>query len=454
MIVYGERRHRRWTAIPGPSPQLTNPSQASKKDAMAGDLALRCSRCGHGHDAGSNFCSQCGLDLRPAAPSGAYTPRHLAEEILHSRAAMEGERKQVTVLFVDVKNSVELARRVGAEAWHQLLNRFFTLLSEGVHRFEGTVNQYTGDGIMALFGAPLAHEDHAQRACHAALFLRERLRSFTAEMKKAHRLRFAVRMGLNSGEVVVGRIGDDLRMDYTALGDTVGLAARMEQVATPGAVFLREHRGPRRRLFHTRRPRHAPREGSRGTDPRLHLARVDARPHPARRGARARLPPLPRTWRGDGAPAPGSRAGARRPRTGRRHRRRRGCRQEPPLPGIRRRLPGSGLAVAEAHCPAHGRALPYFAAIDLLRSFFALPADCPKRSARALIDKRIRGLGRSLRRDQPMLLDLFGLAPRSSGVPVDPARHRDRLFAFAQRLVQTASASAPVSPDRRRPLAR
>src|SRR5512147_47028 len=148
---------------------------------MQSDAALRCGRCGQVFEAGSNFCSHCGLDLRPAAPPGAYTPRHLAEEILHSRAAMEGERKQVTVLFVDVKNSVELARRVGAEAWHRLLNRFFSILAEGVHRFEGTVNQYTGDGIMALFGAPLAHEDHAQRACHAALFLRERLRAFGAE---------------------------------------------------------------------------------------------------------------------------------------------------------------------------------------------------------------------------------------------------------------------------------
>jgi class 3 adenylate cyclase/tetratricopeptide (TPR) repeat protein len=175
---------------------------------------------------------------RPGRSPASYTPRHLTEKILTSRAALEGERKQVTVLFADVKGSQEIAQRVGPEAWHEILDRFFEILSTGVHRFEGAINQYTGDGIMALFGAPIAHEDHAQRACFAALHLKEELASFCAELRRTRSLDFSVRMGLNSGEVVVGRIGDDLRMDYTAQGHTVGLASRMESLAEPGTIYL------------------------------------------------------------------------------------------------------------------------------------------------------------------------------------------------------------------------
>src|SRR5438876_4691663 len=136
---------------------------------------------------------------------------------------------------------MELAEQLDPEAWHGIMDRFLHLLADGVHRFEGTVNQYTGDGIMALFGAPIAHEDHAQRACYAALHLREELRPYADELRVARGMNFSVRMGLNSGEVVVGKIGEDLRMDYTAQGQTVGLAARMEQLAEPGKVYLTQH---------------------------------------------------------------------------------------------------------------------------------------------------------------------------------------------------------------------
>src|SRR3989454_967990 len=209
---------------------------------------LRCPSCGHANRAAAKFCEECGTRLGPAAASAEppraprdYTPGHLAEKILGSRAALEGERKQVTVLFADVKGSMDLAEQLDPEEWHRLLDRFFQLLAEGVHRFEGTVNQYTGDGIMALFGAPIAHEDHARRACYAALHLAEALRRYGEELKRTRGLGFSVRMGVNSGEVVVGRIGDDLRMDYTAQGHTVGLAARMEQLAGPERVYLTEH---------------------------------------------------------------------------------------------------------------------------------------------------------------------------------------------------------------------
>ena len=167
-----------------------------------------------------------------------YTPKHLADKILRSKSVLEGERKQVTVLFADVKGSMELADQFDPEAWHEILDRFFKILSQGVHRFEGTVNQYTGDGIMALFGAPIAHEDHAQRACYAALQLRDEISRYATELKRDHGVGFSTRMGLHSGEVVVGRIGDDLRMDYTAQGHSVGLAQRMESLASPDTCYL------------------------------------------------------------------------------------------------------------------------------------------------------------------------------------------------------------------------
>jgi len=208
-------------------------------------LARSCGSCGTELRPGARFCDECGTPttVRPAgterAPSD-YTPKHLADKILRSKSALEGERKQVTVLFADVKGSMELAEQVDPERWHAILNRFFEILTDGVHRFEGTVNQYTGDGIMALFGAPIAHEDHAQRACYAALRLRDELRAYADELRLSEGLDFAVRMGINSGDVVVGKIGDDLRMDYTAQGHTVGLAARMENMAPAHGVCLSE----------------------------------------------------------------------------------------------------------------------------------------------------------------------------------------------------------------------
>src|SRR5436305_7128936 len=209
-------------------------------------LPVRCPRCDAELPTGSKFCNRCGTPIAAAGPGAerdprAYTPQHLAEKILISRAALAGERKQVTVLFADVKGSMDLAEQLDPEEWHAIMDRFFQLLAEGVHRFEGTVNQYTGDGIMALFGAPIAHEDHAQRACWAALHLRDEVRGYADELRTARGVGFAVRMGLNSGEVVVGKIGDDLRMDYTAQGHAVGLAQRMEQLAEPGRPLLTEN---------------------------------------------------------------------------------------------------------------------------------------------------------------------------------------------------------------------
>ena len=168
----------------------------------------------------------------------AYTPPYLVEKILTTRSAIEGERKQVTVVFADLKGSTELIRDLDPEAAQKLLDPALQRMMDAVHRFEGTVNQVLGDGIMALFGAPIAHEDHALRACYAALAMQAELRRYAEEVRRAHGLEMRIRVGLNSGEVVVRAIGNDLHMDYSAVGQTTHLAARMEQLATPGTIRL------------------------------------------------------------------------------------------------------------------------------------------------------------------------------------------------------------------------
>jgi class 3 adenylate cyclase/tetratricopeptide (TPR) repeat protein len=168
----------------------------------------------------------------------AYTPPYLAEKILTSKSTLAGERKQVTVLFADLKDSTELIRGLDPEAAQQLLDPAIHCMMDAVHRFEGTVNEVLGDGIMALFGAPIAHEDHALRACYAALAMQAAMRAQTDDVRRTRGLELRMRVGLNSGEVVVRAIGNDLHMDYSAVGETTHLAARMEQLATPGSSRL------------------------------------------------------------------------------------------------------------------------------------------------------------------------------------------------------------------------
>ena len=233
---------------------------------------MKCPRCQHANEAGAKFCEecaaplaracvQCGRPLSPTAkfcpecahPTGlptapppaqrfdspeSYTPKHLAEKILTSKSALEGERKQVTVLFADLKGSMELLADRDPEEARRMLDPVLELMMEAVHRYEGTVNQVMGDGIMALFGAPLAHEDHAVRACYAALRMHDAVRRHAEALRRTQGVEVQIRVGLNSGDVVVRSIDSDLRMDYTAVGQTTHLAARMEQLAPAGTVRL------------------------------------------------------------------------------------------------------------------------------------------------------------------------------------------------------------------------
>ena len=212
-------------------------------EACGARLALACFSCGAEVAPDRKFCGFCGAPHagqpveRPAPPQ-AYTPKHLAEKILVSRNALEGERKQVTVLFADLKGSMELLADRDPEEARGILDPVLERMMEAVHRYEGTVNQVMGDGIMALFGAPLAHEDHAVRACYAALRMQETVGWYAEELRRTQGLDVQIRVGLNSGAVVVRSIGSDLHMDYTAVGQTTHLAARMEQLARPGATLM------------------------------------------------------------------------------------------------------------------------------------------------------------------------------------------------------------------------
>src|SRR4051812_34765155 len=223
-----------------PRCQHDNPAAAKYWPECGTRLAPCCAQCGTELPAGAKFCPECGQPAGAPAPlvPEAYTPKHLAERILTSRAALEGERKQVTVLFADLKGSMELLADRDPEEARRILDPVLERMMDAVHRYEGTVNQVMGDGIMALFGAPLAHEDHAVRACYAALRMQQAVQQYADEVRRQQGLVIQIRVGLNSGEVVVRAIGSDLRMDYTAVGQTTHLAARMEQLALPGSVLL------------------------------------------------------------------------------------------------------------------------------------------------------------------------------------------------------------------------
>jgi class 3 adenylate cyclase/tetratricopeptide (TPR) repeat protein len=228
-----------------PKCQTDTPIDAEFCPECGVELVVVCTQCKTANAPGHKFCKKCGQALQTAQPTPpkfhspeSYTPKHLAEKILTSKSALEGERKQVTVLFADMKGSMELLADRDPEDARKLLDPVLEHMMEAVHRYEGTVNQVMGDGIMALFGAPLAHEDHAVRACYAALRMQESVKRYAEGVRRTEGIPIQIRVGLNSGEVVVRSIGSDLKMDYTAVGQTTHLAARMEQLAMPGSILI------------------------------------------------------------------------------------------------------------------------------------------------------------------------------------------------------------------------
>ena len=438
-----------------PRCQFDNLGEALFCTECGAALRVTCPACRTASPPSAKYCGHCGQRLgdaggtaptRPNRPD-PYTPPHLVEKVLRSRSALEGERKQVTVLFADVKGSLELAGQVDAEHWHRVMDRFFAILAAGVHRFEGTVNQYTGDGIMALFGAPIAHEDHAQRACLAALQLRDDLRSYGQALRREYGFDFAVRMGINSGEVVVGTIGPGLRMDYTAQGHTVGLAARMEQIAEAGAVYLTEHTAAlvagffeleslgAFKLHSVPEPVRA--FALRGLGPlrtRLELSR--ARGFAAFVGRTEEMATLDASLEqaraGTGAVvAISGDAGVGKSRL---------CLE------FIERCRAQGIAVQEVHCPAHGKTIPFLLLRDLLRSALGVVEGADDEEARRRIAGALVLLDQRLQAGLPLLFEFLGFADPDRRAPLlDPDAYGEAVVDLACRLVRAHSERAPLA---------
>ncbi len=414
----------------------------------AAPLPLACGVCGAEVPKGARFCPQCaqpvGAPATPPPPAAAarsvasYTPKHLVDKILQSKSALEGERKQVTVLFADVKGSMELAEQLDPEEWHTILDRFFAILTDGVHRFEGTVNQYTGDGIMALFGAPIAHEDHAQRACYAALHARDELKRHADALRVSHGIDFSVRMGINSGAVVVGKIGDDLRMDYTAQGHTVGVAQRMEQVATAhticvseataktvaGYVTLRDL-GPTKIKGVSEPVRVFELESASELRTRLQVAQARGLTRFVGRDAEMDVlaTALARARAGNGQViGVVAEAGTGKSRL---------CYE------FAEHCRAAGMRVIEGRCAAHGRNVPLLPILQIFRHYYGITEQDSDRSAREKLAGHLLLLDDAYREVLPVLFEFFGVPDPERPVPhIDPELKQRQLFGVLRKLVQ------------------
>ncbi|MEO7327434.1 MAG: adenylate/guanylate cyclase domain-containing protein, partial [Minicystis sp.] len=410
-------------------------------------LAARCASCGEVNQPREKFCGGCGavLAARPMTPaprsSARNAPKHLAEKILSSRSALEGERKQVTVLFADIKGSMDLAEQMDPEAWSEIMQRFFTILAEGVERFEGFVDKFTGDGIMALFGAPIAHEDHARRACYAALHLQDGLRRYANELRLRRGLNFSARLGLNSGEVVVGAIravGDDLRMDYTAQGHTVGLAARMEQIAEPGKVYLTAHTAGQVQGYFTLSDLGA--MEIKGVQGAMHVYELQGLGQMRTRLDVSRSRGFSRfVGRGDEMRV--LETALARAREG--HAQVVGIVGEAGLGKSRlcyeflERCRAQGLMTYETTGVAHGKAIPFLPVQRLFRAFYGITEQDSDATARERIAGRLLLLDERLRESLPLNFDFMGVPDPENPLPrIDPEARQRQMFDIVRRVIQ------------------
>ncbi len=364
-------------------------------------------------------------------------PQLLADKIRQAKSSIEGERKQVTVLFADVKGSMDLAEQLDPEEWSRIMQRFFTILADGVERFEGFVDKFTGDGIMALFGAPIAHEDHAQRACWAALHLRDAARAYAHEVRARHGVPFAVRIGLNSGEVVVGRIGDDLRMEFTAQGHTVGLAQRMEALAESGHICVSEHTARLVEGYFTLQD--LGRTQVKGAAAPVGLFDLDGVGAFRTRLDRARsrglstfvgrerdmavLTSALERARGGSGQVVGvvAEAGTGKSRL---------CAEF--LDGCR----AQGVAILAGHGVAHGKAIPMLPMLEVWRAFYGITDDDTPEATRAKIAGRLLLMDDSFREALPILFDVFGVPdPANPSPALDPEQRQKRIRGVVKRIL-------------------
>ncbi|HEU4736489.1 MAG TPA: adenylate/guanylate cyclase domain-containing protein [Solirubrobacterales bacterium] len=335
-----------------------------------------------------------------------------------------GERKQVTVLFADVQGSMDMAESQDPEQWHAIMERFFSTLADAVHRFEGTVDKFTGDGIMAVFGAPIAHEDHARRACYAALKMLDDVGDYAAELRRKHGLNFSTRIGINSGEVVAADIGEG---GYTAVGHTVGLAQRMEALAEPGKAYLTEstaelaHGFMRLENLGAFEIKGASRPvgvfelaGVGAARSRLDLSRERGFSRFVGRDEEMAVleAALERAERSEGAAV--------------------GIVAEPGVGKSRlchefaERCRERGIEVFECQAQAHGQAIPFMPVLQMLRSYFGIADGDPERIVREKIAGRTLLLDPDFAEDLPLLFDFLGVPDPNRPLPQLSAEARHR----------------------------
>jgi class 3 adenylate cyclase/tetratricopeptide (TPR) repeat protein len=426
-----------------------NPEGARFCGGCAAPLEVICVACQGQNPPGNRFCHQCGGVLGPGSAAGqfaspqAYTPKHLAEKILTTGSALKGERKQVTVLFVDVSGFTSLSERLDPEEVHRLMNRAFDLMLAEVHRYEGTVNQFLGDGIMALFGAPIAHEDHARRAVHAALGIGRALEAYQTELAPRG-ISFRARQGLNTGLVVVGSIGSDLRMDYTAVGDTTNVAARLQQAGEPGGVTISEatHRLVRG-YFETRPLGELHLKGkaesiaawevgaAHETRTRLEVeADHGLTPFVGReRELGSLVDAFERARAGQGQVVfLVGEAGIGKSRL---------------LLELRRRV-GDGAAWQEGHCLSFGKAMAFHPLVDLLQRQFGVEEGDGEAAIAAKIERGVTTVGAALGPVAPYLRALLSIDPGDADVrAMSPAQRRGETFEALRRLLVHAADQRP-----------
>ncbi len=403
---------------------------------------------------GKKFCGACGHDLRKPKEAPAidyqqprsYTPKFLANKILTSRSAIEGERKLVTVLFADVAGFTAMSEKLDPEDVHEIMDGCFRILMDEIHRFEGTVNEFRGDGLMALFGAPIAHEDHAQRACHAALAIQQALIPYGERLRRQHGADFKMRIGLNSGPVVVGAIGDDLRMDYTAQGDTANLAARMESSAEPGGVLVSKNTYQLAREFFKFEPvgairvkgKEMPIESYRLIKPsgvETRIAASAARGLTKFVGRRRELETLAEAFEksksGEGQVVGiVGEAGVGKSRL---------------ILEFRKSLGAEQPRLLQAHCLHYGGSMPYLPIIEMLRSYFDVKETEREFAIKTKMEEKILNLDRNLGPVLPVVQELLSLKVDDvKFARLDPLKKREATFEGVRNLLIRESQCKPL----------
>ncbi len=430
-----------------------NPPQAKFCLKCGAGVTLTCSKCSTELPVGAGFCFACGQPVGgPSAARSrfaaldAYTPKHLAEKILTSRSVLEGERKQVTVLFADLKGSMELLADRDPEEARKLLDPVLEHMMEAVHRYEGTVNQVMGDGIMALFGAPLAHEDHAVRACYAALRMQESVKRYAEVIQRAEGLPIQIRVGLNSGEVVVRSIGSDLHMDYTAVGQTTHLAARMEQMAMPGSILLTaEALGLAEGYVQVRPLGPVP---VRGLEAPIEVFEILGA-GPARSRLQAAAARGLTRFVGRESELDQLRQALEKARVG--HGQVVALVGEPGVGKSRlfweftHSHRTAGWLALESGSVSYGKATAYLPVLDLLRGYFRIEAPDNTRAIREKVTGKMLTLDRTLEETIPAVLALLGALPQDSPFQaLDPPQRRERILEGVKRLLLRESHVQPL----------